>query len=46
MQAITKTVEAVLGVAIVILASLVMLAFWNHITVGLVWQGTGLPFSG
>jgi len=37
MQAITNTVEAVLWVAVLILAPLVLLAFWNHITTGLSW---------
>ena len=44
MTAITKTIEAVLGVAVLILAPLVMLAFWNHVTVGMVGLETGLPF--
>jgi hypothetical protein len=32
MQTITNTIEAVLGVTVLILAPLVMLAFWNHVT--------------
>jgi hypothetical protein len=38
MQTITNTVEAALGVAVLILAPLVMLAFWSHVT--------GLGFMG
>ena len=44
MNAVRKTVEAVLGVAVLILAPVVMLAFWNHVTVGTAGWGTGLPF--
>jgi hypothetical protein len=32
MQTVTNTVEAVLGIAVLILAPLVMLAFWNQVT--------------
>jgi hypothetical protein len=38
MQAITNTVEAVLGLAVLILAPLIMLLFWSHVT-GLVFLG-------
>jgi hypothetical protein len=37
MNAITNTIEAVLGVAVLILAPLVMLAFWSHVTAGILW---------
>ncbi len=31
MQAITNTLEAVLGIAVLILAPIVLVAFWNHV---------------
>jgi hypothetical protein len=37
MQTMTNTVEAVLGVAVLILAPLVMLAFWNQVAAGVWW---------
>jgi hypothetical protein len=36
-RTIENVVDAVLGMAVLIVAPLILLAFWNHISVGMVW---------
>ncbi len=44
MNTVRKTIEAVLEVALLILAPVMMLAFWNHLTAEITGWGTRLPF--